>query len=415
MQAICYNVNPVGWGTCWWLKRFWRGCLLSPLAGLSLQDVEPQPLCGDDWVRVRTILAGICGTDVGILAQKQLPNSILQAFSSMPMILGHENVCVVEEIGSAVDPSWIGRRVCVEPALCCAVRGIDPPCPRCAAGQFGSCDNFGADGLGRYGIPPGTSIGYNSRTGGAFAESFVAHFTQLVPVPKSISDEQALLTDPIACSLHAVLQADLAGARRVLVYGAGVIGLGVIASLRATGFSGHIDTLDRCEYLARPAERLGADQFLRLPATRGDRFEYIARRTEATVQRARFGNYMLSGGYDVVFDCVGVEQSINECLKWTRSRGQMVMVGTGHGGAVDLTPIWFAELTILGAYGRQIENFNGSQKQTYEVVHDLMQAGKLETRGLITHKFPLSAYRKALSVAMDKAPNEAIKVAFDFR
>jgi len=415
VKAIYYQVNPVGWATCWWLRRFWPGCLLSPLNGLSLREVDVPQLPGDDWVRLRTVMGGICGTDVGILAQKQMPNSILQAFSSMPMILGHENVAVVEEVGPAADSSWIGRRVCVEPTLCCAVRGIDPPCPRCQAGQFGSCDNLGADGLGTAGLPPGTSIGYNSRTGGAFGEYFVAHSSQLVPVPDDLSDEQAVLTDPIACSLHAVLQANLSEARRVLVYGAGMIGLGVITSLRAVGFSGHIDALDRSEYRVRRARHLGADEFLRLGGKKSERFEQIAQRTGATVQRARFGNYMLSGGYDVIFDCVGVEQSFNECLKWTRSRGQMVMVGTAHGGAVDLTPIWFTELTVLGAYGRQVESFDGRRKQTYELVHDLMQAGKLETRGLITHTFALDAYRRAFSTAMNKAAYEAIKVVFDFR
>ncbi|MCK4601401.1 MAG: zinc-binding dehydrogenase, partial [Phycisphaerae bacterium] len=257
--------------------------------------------------------------------------------------------------------------------------------------------------------------GYNSRTGGSCGENFVAHASQLVAVPEALSDEQAILTDPVACSLHAVLRVDPAGASKVLVYGAGVLGLGVVAALRAVGFAGRIDVLDRAGYLRQTALALGADEFVLAPAGAKDRFTRIAELTGSTLQRSRFGNYMLSGGYDVVFDCVGSRLSINETLKWARSRGQVVMVGTGHGGRVDLTPIWFSELTVTGAYGRQIEHFEARRVSTYQLVYELMAAGKLDVAALLTHVFALKDYRRALAVAMNKAAHEAVKVAFDFR
>ena len=415
MQAIVYDVKPLGWVTCKWLSHFWPGCVHSRLGGVSLRDVPPPPLPGDEWVRVRTLLGGLCGTDLAILAQKQPPDSLLQAFSSMPMGLGHENVAVVEEVGPAVDKAWVGRRVNVEPTLSCVPRGIDPPCERCAAGEFGACENFGDAGEGTAKLPPGTSIGYNAATGGSFGERFVAHVSQLVPVPDALSDEQAVLVDPLACSLHAVLRADLARKRRVLIYGAGVLGLGAIAALRATGFAGTVHALDRADYLQPLAKRLGADEFLRLPARSAERHARIAELTGSAVRRARFGNRTLSGGYDVVFDCVGSRGSLNESLRWTRSRGQMVMVGTGHGGGVDLTPIWFTELTVLGAYGRQMEHVGGRRVGTYQLVHELVAAGKLMTDGLLTHTFPLGEYRRAFDVGLHKHRHQAVKVAFDLR
>ncbi len=415
MRAIYYNVNPLGWITCKWLRHIWPGCLLSSLNGLTLRDTERPSLPGDDWTLVRTAMGGICGTDLALLAQKQPPDSILQAFGSMPMGFGHENVAVVEEVGSAVDPSWRGRRVCVEPTLCCTVRGIDPPCPRCAAGQFGACEKFADPATGAAGLPPGTSIGYNAATGGAYGEFFLAHESQLVGVPDELSDEQAVLTDPLACSLHAVMRTDVSQARRVLVYGAGVLGLGVTTALRAIGYRGRIDVLDIQSYLQPLARAFGADDFLILPRRTSERFAFIAERTGGTVQRARFGNYMLSGGYDVTFDCVGAVASLNESLRWTRSRGQMMMVGTGHGRGVDLTPVWFTELNMLGAYGRQIENYDGRRVGTYQLVHDFMRDGKLQTDGMLTHTFALGDYKKAFATAMHKAAHLALKVALDFR
>jgi len=415
MRAITYNIKPLGWGTCRWLRLLWRGCLLTGLNGLKAGEIDKPELPGDDWVLVETLLGGICGTDLSLLAQAQPPNSILQAFSSMPMVLGHENVAVVREVGPSVDDSWVGRRVCVEPTLGCGARGIDPPCQSCRDGRFGTCEHFSGDLEGRYSLPAGTSIGYNSRTGGSFGQYFVAHESQLVVVPDGLSDEQAILTDPIACGLHGVLQADLSAVKRVLVYGSGVMGLGIIASLRAVGFDGHIDALDRHEYLGEVVRRFGADDFLRLGSRKRERFARIAERTGGTVQRVRFGNYMLSGGYDMVFDCVGSAGAVNECLKWTRSGGQVLFVGTGHGGSVDLTPVWFTELQIKGVYGRGIEKLNGKAVTTYELVHDLMLTGKLDVEEMVTHKFSPDEYRQAFSAAARKAAHGAIKVVFDFR
>jgi len=303
----------------------------------------------------------------------------------------------------------------VEPTLCCKVRGIEPECDRCRAGQFGSCENFGADGVGSAGLPPGPSIGYNCRTGGSFGQYFVAHVSQLVPVPAALRDEEAVLTDPVACSLHAALRADLSRARRVLVYGAGVLGMSLCSALRAIGYDGQVDALGRHDYLADLAASLGADEFFCLPRSSRQRFARIAARTGGRVHRARFGNYMLSGGYDVIFDCVGTARSFNESLKWTRSRGQVMMIATGHGGRIELTPVWFCELTIQGAYGRQVETFGGRRVATYQLAHELMADGRLKLAGLLTHTFRLAEYKQALAVGMNKAAHRAVKVAFDFR
>lgn len=415
MRALVYNVNPAGWLACKLLKRFRADCVLTSLGGLTLRETDPPTLPGADWVRLRTLLGGICGSDVALIAQKQPPDSLLQAYTSFPMGLGHEGVAVVEEVGTDVDPAWTGRRVCVEPTLCCEVRGIDPPCPRCRAGEFGACESFAAAGQGRAGLPAGMSIGYNARTGGTLGERFVGHVGRLVEVPEALSDEQALLTDPLACSLHAALRADLFGVEHVLVYGAGVLGLGLIAGLRALGFAGRIEALDVHAYLSGLATRLGADEFFSLPPRAPERFARIARRTGGTVQRARFGNYALSGGYDLVFDCVGSPGSMSDALRWTRSGGQVVFVGTGHGRGVDMTPIWFRELRVTGAYGRQIERVEGREIGTYELVHELMTDGRLDASGLLTHTFRPEEYREAFRVAMDKPPHRAIKIALDFR
>ncbi|RKY27490.1 MAG: alcohol dehydrogenase, partial [Planctomycetota bacterium] len=159
MKALIYDIKPLGWVTCQWLKHFWPGCLLSELNGFSLRDVPPPELPTRNWVRLRTLLGGICGSDLALVAQKAPPDSLLQAYSSMPMIPGHENVAVVDQLGPGVDSSWLGRRVLVEPTLGCNPRETRPMCECCNEGHFGVCENFSATYGGHAELPPGTSIG----------------------------------------------------------------------------------------------------------------------------------------------------------------------------------------------------------------------------------------------------------------
>jgi threonine dehydrogenase-like Zn-dependent dehydrogenase len=264
-------------------------------------------------------------------------------------------------------------------------------------------------------LPAGTSIGYNNRTGGAWGECFVAHESQLVAVPEDVSDEQAVLVDPVACSLHGVLRVDLSRVGRVAVVGLGVLGLATVASLRAAGFDGQIDGLDAAETLGARAVRMGADGFVPLPPDRRGQYEAVARRVGATVHRARFGNLMLSGGYDAVFDCAGSAGALEACLKWAAARGQVALVGTAGRVTADLTPVWFRELELVGVYGRAVERIGEREIPTYQLVLDWMAGGRLDVRDLLTHTYALGEYRRALDVAMHKARHNALKVALDMR
>lgn len=412
MRALTFHIAPRTWlrtkliAAVRGQRAYWGRA-----SGLRLAEVPVPELPGDDWVRCRTLLGGICGSDLAMLLLRHPPDSILQAFSSMPLVPGHENVAEVAACGAGADPSWLGRRVCVEPTLGCAARGIDPPCPSCAAGQFNVCENFapppGADVL-----PAGTSTGYNARTGGSWGESFVAHVSQLVPVPETLADEQAILTDPLACSLHAVLRSRWQEARLVCVYGGGVLGLGIVAALRAVGYAGRIELLARHPFQRERAVALGADEAV---DTGADVLTAAARRVGGRIVKARFGARMLLGGYDVVYECVGAPGTLSDALKLARAAGQVVLVGTAGPGRIDPTPVWFQEVDLVGAYGRQVERWQGRDVGTYALVHELLAAGALRADGLLTHTFPLDRYPQAFEAAVGRRRSGAIKVAFDLR
>lgn len=411
MKALVYQPNAASWAVCKFLGVFRKRVFWSGLSGLRYGDVPVPELPGPGWVRLRTILGGICGTDMALILQKNHPASYLAGLTRFPIVLGHENVAVVDEVGAEVEGWRRGDRACVEPALSCVPRGIDPPCRPCSQGRFALCENVAGGAL-----PAGTMIGLNAFTGGSWAPYFVAHSSQLHWVPDRIPDEQAVLTDPLACSLHGVLRHIPQMDDRVLVCGAGVIGLGVVACIQALGGKAHVTAITRHRYQSEWLKRLGADEVIRFPQTTSthQRYDLIAARVGGQRVNGRFGNYGLVGGFDVVFDCVGTGASITDSLKFTRARGTTVLLGTSSIALLDTTPMWHKELTVLGSFGRQIEDHNGRRQHTYELLFDLIRRGRLNLDGWLTHTFAPHEYNKAFRTLTSRGRKPVVKAAFRF-
>lgn len=412
MLALTLDIRAWRWLACKALGTVVRGVYFSALSGLRLRQVPEPKLPGPQWVRVRTLLGGICGTDLSLILQRLHPASVLRSFTSFPVVLGHENVGVIDRVGPQVTGWQVGQRVCVEPSLSCAARGIKPPCPQCAAGRFSLCDNFlGGD------LPRGTMLGMNSFTGGSWAPYFVAHLSQLQPVPDTVDAAQAVLVDPLACCLHGVLRRRPADDERVLVQGAGIIGIGLVACLRAVGCAAPITALVRHPYQADWMRSCGANEVMVIPrgSSSGERYDRIAAAVGGRRVPGGFGNQTLIGGYDVVYDCVGTGRSLSDAMKFTRPRGTTVALGTSHISVLDTTPLWFKELSVLGVYGRQLESVAaGPPVHTYQLVFDLLSSGKLNTDGWLTHAFPLDQYRQALRTLTTRSRTPVLKVAFRY-
>lgn len=409
MKALVYDVTPVRWVACkliGWRRPsvFWSG-----LSGLTLQQVSVPELPSPKWVRLRPILGGICGTDFTAITQKHHPANILQVFSELPALLGHENVSLVDAVGPDVTGFQPGDRVIAESSLSCVPRGIEPVCPQCKAGRFTLCSNFRTGPL-----PRGSMIGWNTFTGGSWSEYFVAHESQLYHVPDGISDDEAVLVDPVAGALHAVLKRVPAGDDRVLILGAGLLGMGVAMSLRALGSSCRTYAIARHAHQADLMRRAGVDEIITVGRqdSQAARYGAVAARIGGQVLPSRFGHHALIGGFDLVYDCVGTGQTLSDAMKYARSGGTVVEVGTSQIGTVDTCPLWFDELTLIGANGRAFEDYDGRRMHTYEVVLDLIQQGKLDLRGLLTHRFPVDQYKKAFATLADRGRTGAIKVAF---
>jgi threonine dehydrogenase-like Zn-dependent dehydrogenase len=351
-------------------------------------------------------MGGICGSDINVITLKASPST--SPFSSFPFVLGHENVGDVVEVGSAVRRVSVGERVAANPLLCCEARGIEPPCAACAAGDHSRCAHF-TDGD----LAPGMLIGTTRGTGGSWGEEFVAHESQIVRVPETMSDEEAVLIEPLACSVHAVHANHPGAGERVLVIGAGSIGLLTMAALRALAPAADVTVLARHPFQGAHAERLGAT---RVVAARGNYLEALAEAGDTRLLKPILGKPVGVGGFDRTFVCIGGTRGMDDAMRFTRAGGTIVLLGNSSTmNGLDWTPLWLKELTVRGSLCYGAHSHASPERTAFDEAAKLIASGRAPVRPLLTHTFPLEEYRRAIDVARDKGGEESVKVAFRFR
>lgn len=407
MRALLFNPTIPRFAATKLSGVFSRRSLWGRFSPLQFTRVPDPPLPADEWVRVATRLGGICGSDLSMLHLQT--SMVTSAYTSFPFVPGHENVGIVTQVGPAVQDLAVGQRVTVEPVLPCAARGIDPPCVHCAAGDYNLCLRFTE---GR--LSPGLLIGACRDTGGSWGENFVAHRSQVFPVPEQVTDGNALLVEPMAVAVHPLLRHRPHDGATVLVIGGGVIGQCAIAALRALEIPARVVALVKYPFQADMARRFGADVAVLLG--RGDaHYEAIAELTGGILRRPMLGKRVLIGGVDLTVECVGSSRSIDDALRLTRSGGTVLILGLASVPRnVDWGPVWLNELNVTGSYIYGVEHWNGRRLRTVEVVLDWMTEGRVDLSPLLTHLYPLEAYPQAFTAAMGKAQTSAFKVAFHF-
>jgi len=256
---------------------------------LRLADDYPQPalVAGEALIRVK--VAGICNTDL----------EITRGYMGFHGVLGHEFVGVVERCS---DPAWIGRRVVGEINCYCGV------CPTCLAGNLTHC-------------PQRTTLGIGGRDG-ALADYCVLPVRNLHPVPASVSDEEAVFTEPLAAALELLEQVHIQPTQRVIVLGDGKLGLLVAQVMRLSG----------CDLLVVGRHR----DKLAILEHQGIAIRLASTETDLTA--------------DVVVDCTGQPEGFAAARAMLRPRGTLVLKSTFHSqNEVNLTSIVVDEVTLVGS------------------------------------------------------------------
>ncbi len=373
----------------------------SRFSPLQLEDFPDPELPTPRWVRVKPLLSGICGSDLGTLSSENSP--YFSPITSPPFVMGHEVFGEVMEDNSGFHS---GERVVLEPALGCKVRGIDPPCPYCASGRHALCLN-----VARGDISPGIQTGFCHDTGGGWSRrTLVAHPSQLHRVPDAVPDEAAVAIEPLACAVHAALGSAPSPDDTTLVIGAGSVGLFTVAALRHLTNAGRIICIAKHERQRTEALRLGATEVLhpketytKLPAMLG---------TEA--YKPELGKPVVTGGVAQVFECVGAPGTIEDALRLAAPGGAVTLVGMpGAKSTLDLTALWYKEVHLTGSYAYSVEQYEGKVTSSFELA--LRLAPEIGLQALVGPSFPLESYKEAIAAARSAGREGKVKVVFDHR
>ncbi len=358
---------------------------------LRLREDVPEPrLPGPEWVRLRTELAGICGSDVG-LAHARIAMTLSAYYPARRTIPGHELVGVVEAVGPAVRRLREGDRVALDPVLSCHHRGFDPACGSCARGRPHTCERFDLPGTSGC---TGVGQGFDARLGGGFGEVVVAHEDQCVPV-EAIASARAVLLEPAAIGLHAALRWE-GGGDRAVVIGPGTIGLLTTAAVRRRHPQVHVTVVSPDDHGDQRAREVGAHRTVRGGAA--------AVETIAAVDGGRVLHPdrtplpILERGVDVVYDCVGKPDTIDLALHLLRPGGTLVLVGAAGRQQVDWSLVWNRELTVRGTINAGPEPALSGRRACHEIVEWLADDA-YPVDALVTHLAPLGRFAAAMAVA----------------
>ncbi|MGB3634603.1 MAG: zinc-binding dehydrogenase, partial [Rubrobacteraceae bacterium] len=338
----------------------------SRYAPLQLEEAPEPKLPTPEWVRVKPLLSGICGSDLGTLSSENSP--YFSPITSPPFVLGHEVVGVVVDDNSGFET---GERVIVEPALGCEVRGIETPCPYCASGRYARCLN-----VTKGDIAPGIQTGFCRDTGGGWSQgTLVAHPSQLHRVSDDLPDESAVAVEPLACAVHAALKANPGPEDTALVVGAGSVGLFTVAALRKLTPVSRIICVAKHARQREEALRLGADEVVHPKET----YTVLPGMLGTETHEPELGKPVVMGGAEKVFECVGSPSTMEDAVRLTKPGGEVSLVGMpGAKSSLDLTALWYKEVNLSGTYAYGVEDYSGERIKSFELAMRLTSEIGLE-------------------------------------
>jgi threonine dehydrogenase-like Zn-dependent dehydrogenase len=393
MKALVFRHNLAREAATTIGGRVDRRAFVSRLAPVRFEDVDELPLPSPDWVRVETTFSGLCGSDVKQILLNGSRDNPLTALVSFPHVLGHEVV------GRRSDT---GERVVLNPWLSCGPRGITPPCEACQEGRFPWCRNFRSGDL-----PVSIHLGNCAAAAGAHAERFAAHPSQLFAIPDEVSDEAAVLADPVSVSLRSVLLAPPPDGAPVLVYGSGTLAFAAIALLRHLYPDTEVWAVTRPGARAELATRLGAHAVL--SSVPDALVAHVAERAGTTPLSPWSGRDWLQDGPAVVYDTIGSTETVETSLRLLATGGTLVVSGVEPPRRFEWTPLYFKELRVIGSNGFGIETVSGVAKHAMLHYFDFVAAG-LDLTPVITHRFPLARWDAAVLALHDSRRTGAVKV-----
>ena len=347
--------------------------------GLSYGAFDKPELPGGHWVQIYNHACGICGSDIHALTGR---TRRLMPDRNFPAVLGHENAGVVTAVGNSVSHLKAGDRVAVEPLHGCIDFGGS--CMKCRLGLFQLCER----GLNVIGMPN------KDMMPGGYGEFSCVHQSHVFKIPDGLSFAEAAVTDVLAVGVHAMNIGDPQIGMKVVVLGAGAIGLDMLQVLKSRGIS-DVLVVARHAFQAEAAMRLGAAR---------------AVLAETDVGKA-VADFTHSRGADQAYECVGgnagtLALAIDICA----IGGKIVIVGCPTRPAnVDIQAVLFKEAALLPSNSYSL--FKGVSE--FAAALSLLETGQVNHKALITESYDPQDYGRALDSIINKQKNRTIKPVFE--
>ncbi len=357
-----------------------RALVLKAPRTLAVMEV-PEMKPGPGQVILRVSKCGICGSDIRYFSGENpwAKQTLGREIPNPPnIILGHEFVGVVDEVGEERDAELLGQRVGVNTFITCG------RCSFCRSGQENLCPHTKHLGHGQ-------GWGQMAFYPGGMAQRCLAFAGQVYELPPQVTDEQATFLDPMIAALHAVEVGRPEVLDKVAICGAGPIGLLIAQFAKVYGAVQTFIT-DVAEENVAVARAVGVDFPLKLSADESRFRELVMDQTRGA-------------GVDLVFDTVGTTETIQESLGLLKKGGTLVLMATKE------KDIRFPALLLSAE--RTLKTSSNAMYTDFPRALECLATGKIQVDPLITHRFALTHALDAFETACNKSRTGAIKIILD--
>jgi threonine 3-dehydrogenase len=329
-----------------------------PRSGIWLTDVA-DPILGPNDVCIKIKKTAICGTDIHIYNWDAWAESTIP----LPLVIGHEFVGEVVQIGAEVKGVKVGDRVSGEGHIACGF------CRNCRAGRRHVCRKNESVGVTR---------------AGCFAEYVVIPAVNVYPIPADIKDSIAAILDPLGNAAHSALSFSLVG-EDVLITGAGPVGIMTVAIAKHVG-ARHIVITDTNPYRLELAKKMGAT---------------IALDIKTQTLKDAMLQLKMREGFDVGLEMSGNPKALGGMLQHMNHAGKIALLGfLPKTTQIDWNHIIMRGLLVKGIYGREMF-------ETWYKMIAMLQSG-LDISPVITHEFHITQYEEAFATMLSGKSGKVI-------
>nr|XP_043632389.1 L-idonate 5-dehydrogenase-like [Erigeron canadensis] len=341
------------------------------LLGIKNLQIQPYhlPPLGPNDVKVQIKALGICGSDVHHFKNMRVANFIVKK----PMVIGHECAGIIKEVGSNVKSQAVGDRVALEPGISCQT------CNLCKNGTYNLCKK-----MKFFGSPP---------TNGSLANQVVHPENLVFKLPDNVSLEEGAMCEPLSVGVHACRRANVTPDSKVLIFGAGPIGLVTMLAAHAFGAS-KVIIADIDDHRLSIAKDLGANGTVKVSTNLQDTDEDTEK-----IQKT------MGDSIDISFDCVGFDKTMSTALNATRAGGKVCLVGLGRSQmTIPLVAAAAREVDVIGIF---------RYRNTWPLCIELLKTGKIDVKPLITHRYKFTQEDVEKAFETSARGGNAIKVMFN--